>query len=249
MNTRGIYSPSRGYTFNYQDPVSGKYIRPSLMFEAHITCQYEMLKLPRVIEKQDKKIKFGSDFFDMFRNQYEKVFGYNLLIEENVEKDANRNRKKRAEKRLFKTYGSKAQYDLRLRLFENPFVIKARECRYRDRLGYVTIYYDILRDLFAIVDSKSNKLLQFSVATEIDYADIFRYKSIFQDKMASSLMQCSSEESNPFEPTCPIEEGPLRRNVPLTEENKSLNFNNFDKVKNKGLPDNYNPLDGWWLDS
>jgi hypothetical protein len=34
----------------------------------------------------------------------------------------------------------------------------------------------------------------------------------------------------------------------VTKENKSLNLNNFDKVKNRGLPDNYNLVDGWWLD-
>ena len=130
---------SRGFSSNLKDPLTGNLIRPSTMLEAHITCGNEISKLPRVIEKQDKKINFGSDFFDMFRKQYEKVFGYNLLIEENVPKDANRNRIKRAEKRLFKTYGSKAQSDLRVRLFENPFVIKARECRYRDKPGYVTI--------------------------------------------------------------------------------------------------------------
>jgi hypothetical protein len=45
--------------------------------------------------------------------------------------------------------------------------------------GYVRIYYDVLTDLFAIVDSKSNKLLDFSVADIIDYVDIFRYKSVF----------------------------------------------------------------------
>ena len=144
MTTRGIYSPSRGYTFNFQDPVSGKYIRPSLMLEAHLTCRDEMLKLPRMIEKQDRKIKIGSDFFDMFVKQYEKVFGYNLVIEENVSKEANRNRIKRAEKRLFKTYGSQAESYLRARLFENPAVSKVTGCRYRDRSGYVIIYNYLL---------------------------------------------------------------------------------------------------------
>lgn len=92
-------NPFRGFGFNLKDPVTGNLIRPSTMLEAHITCGNEISKLPRVIEKQDKRIKFGSDFFDMFRKQYEKVFGYNLVIEENVAKDANRNRIKRAEKR------------------------------------------------------------------------------------------------------------------------------------------------------
>lgn len=129
----------QGFSFNTKDPLTGNLIRPTTMLEAHITCGNEISKLPRMIEKQDKKIKFGSDFFDMFSKQYDKVFGYNLMIEENIPKDANRNRIKRAEKHLFKTYGSKAQSDLRVRLFENPFVIKARECRYRDKPGYVTI--------------------------------------------------------------------------------------------------------------
>ena len=97
------------------------------------------------------------------------------------------------------------------------------------------------------MDSKSNKLLEYSIASKIDYADIFRYKSVFQGKTAAQLTECSDEKLNPFEISCPIEEGPLRRNLPLTEEDKSLNFNNFDRIKNKGLPDNYNIVDGWWL--
>lgn len=109
----------------------------------------------------------------------------------------------------------------------------------------MTIYYNSLSNIFAIVDSQSNKLLEFSVVTEIDYADIFRYKSVFQDQTARELIQCPSEELNPFEPTCPIEEGPFRRDLPLTEKDKSLNLNNFDKIKNKGLPYNYNLVDGW----
>ena len=230
-------------SFNIKDPLTGKLIRSSTVLEAHIACGDEISKLPRAIEKQDKNINFGSDFFDMFKKQYDKVFGYNLLIEENIPKDANRNRIKRAEKRLFKTYGSKAQFDLRVRLFENPCVIKASNCRYRDRSEDVIIYYDVLTDIFGVVDSKSNKLLEFSVATEIDYVDVFRYKSVFQDKTADQLMECPSTDS-----TCPMEEGPLRPDLSLTEDGKSLNLNNFDKVKNRGLPDNYNLVDGWWLD-
>ena len=49
-------------------------------------------------------IDFGNDFFEMFRKQYEKVFGYNLMTEEKTSKDDNRKKIKRAEKRLFKTY-------------------------------------------------------------------------------------------------------------------------------------------------
>lgn len=203
------------------------------MLEAHVACGKEISKLPREITQKDRKVKFGSDFFDMFRKKYEEVFGYNILIEENVPKDANKNRVKRAEKRLFKTYGSKVELELRTRLFENPAVIKASECRYRDISGFVIIYYDMLTDLFAIVDTKSNKLLEFSLATEINYADIFRYKSVFRGQVVNETIECPNAELNPFEPICPVEKGPLRQ-----EEDIRLEFNTFDKVKNRG----------WWLE-
>ena len=41
----------------------------------------------------------------------------------------------------------------------------------------VTIYYDEFTDLFAIVDLKENCLLDFGIATEVKYAEIFAYKS------------------------------------------------------------------------
>lgn len=97
------------------------------------------------------------------------------------------------------------------------------------------------------MNSKSNKLLEFIVATEVDYIDIFRYKSVFQNQTALELIQCPNAVLNPFEPIYPVEEGPLQRDLPLTEKDKSLDLNNFDKVRNKGLPDNYNLVDGWWL--
>ena len=45
----------------------------------------------------------------------------------------------------------------------------------RDRL---TIYYDELKDLFAIVNSKTNKLLDFGPATESKYSEILAFKSL-----------------------------------------------------------------------
>lgn len=42
---------------------------------------------------------------------------------------------------------------------------------------FVRIYYDQLTDLFAIVESKENRLLDFGIATEVKYAKIFAYKS------------------------------------------------------------------------
>ena len=102
------------------------------------------------------------------------------------------------------------------------------------------IYYDCLSDLFAIVDSKSNKLLEYSIASKIDYADIFRYKSVFQDKTAAQLTECSDEKLNPFEISCPVEEKQL---IPF-----KVKLNDFDQAVKKKLPANYNPVDGWWLD-
>lgn len=43
--------------------------------------------------------------------------------------------------------------------------------------NFVTIFFDQLTDLFAIVDSKQNKLLYFGLASESKYAEIFAYKS------------------------------------------------------------------------
>jgi hypothetical protein len=46
-----------------------------------------------------------------------------------------------------------------------------------DTDNFVTIYYDEFTDLFAIVDLKKNCLLDFGIATEVKYAEIFAYKS------------------------------------------------------------------------
>ena len=114
-----------------------------------------------------------------------------------------------------------------------------------------------MSDIFAVVDAKSNVLLEFSVASEVDYVDVFRYKLIFQEKTKNELLQCPSNNENPFATTClpdeesdlsMKEEGPLGRELPLTEEDLLLNLNNFDKIRNRGLPENYDPLAGWWVD-
>ena len=63
------------------------------------------------------------------------------------------------------------------KLFENPVVIKSEECKYFDTEKFVTIYYDELTDLFAIIDSNKNLVLDFGIAIEIKYTEIFAYKS------------------------------------------------------------------------
>jgi len=90
------------------------------------------------------------------------------------------------------------------------------------------------------VNSKSNKLLKFSVATEVDYIDIFRYKSVFQNQTALKLIQCPNAALNPFEPISPIEEGRIiAERSSIKKKDKSLDLNSFDKIRNKGFPDNY----------
>jgi len=46
-----------------------------------------------------------------------------------------------------------------------------------DTDNFVTIYYNEFTDLFAIVDSNENRLVDFGIATEVKYAEIFAYKS------------------------------------------------------------------------
>ena len=158
------------------------------------------------------------------------------LIEENVGKNDTKNRIKWAEKRLFKTYGPKRDAELRIRLFENSCAVKIKGYRYRDLNEFVIIYYDILNGLFGVVDTNSNKLIDFSIATEVDYTDIFRYKSIFQGKVSIELIECLSNELNPFEDICPVEEGPCRKEIRICDLEPS------DDIKTRGLPENYDPL-------
>ena len=116
--------------------------------------------------------------------------------------------------------------------------MKATQCRYRDNFGLVTIYYDQLTDLFAVVDSTSNRLLEFAIETEIDYADIFGYKSVFQSRVASDTSECLAPNSNSFDNICSLEEenSKPKMSVSIDEELITRQFENFDTQKNQGLP-------------
>jgi hypothetical protein len=68
-----------------------------------------------------------------------------------------------------------------------------------DNNNFVTIYYDQLTDLFAIVDSKSNFLFDFGLATEVTYAEIFAYQSsgtLKPSEISLSLNQPLGEDSS-----------------------------------------------------
>jgi hypothetical protein len=169
--------PARG--FNCYDPVKNQYVRQSVMLKAHLTCMKQVFDLPREIDKKDKNVKFDEKYSGLFKTNenYEKVFGYNLYLEENISKDSSKNKVKQGEQKLFKKYRETSKKYLREKLFENPCIIKSEKCTYLDKDDLVTIYYDEFTDLFAIVDLNKNCLLDFGIATEVQYAEIFAYKS------------------------------------------------------------------------
>jgi hypothetical protein len=164
---------------NYYDPVENQFVKQSVMLKAHLTCIKQVQNLPREIDKKDKKVTFDKKYSGLFKkNQnYEKVFGYNLYLEENLGKDSSKNKIKQGEQKLFREYEDTSKKYLRENLFENPCIIKSEKCTYLDTDNLVTIYYDEFTDLFAIVDLKENCLLDFGIATEVKYAEIFAYKS------------------------------------------------------------------------
>lgn len=162
---------------NYYDRVEKRILKPSVMVQAHLTCIKQVDNLPRQIIKKDKSVKFDKKYNGLFKKHYEDVFNYNLYLEENISKDASNSKIKQGKQNLYKKYGETSKEYLRKNLFENPCIIKSEECKYLDSENFVTIYYDQLKDLFAIVDSKENRLLDFGIATEVKYAEIFAYKS------------------------------------------------------------------------
>jgi hypothetical protein len=149
------------------------------MLEARLTCMKQINNLPRQIDKKDKTVKFDHKYSGLFKKNenYEKVFCYNLYLEENLGKDSSKNKIKQGKQKLFLKYQETSKKYLRENLFENPCIIKSEKCRYLDTDDLVTIYYDEFTDLFAIVDLKKNCLLDFGIATEVKYAEIFAYKS------------------------------------------------------------------------
>ena len=164
---------------NYYDPVENQFVKKSVILQAHSTCIKEINNLPRQIDKKDKTVKFDNKYSGLFKkNQnYEKVFEYNLQLAENLSKTSSKNKIKQSESKLFKRYGETSKNYLRENLFQNPCIIKSEKCKYLETENLVTIYYDQFTDLFAIVDLKENCLLDFGIATEVKYAEIFAYKS------------------------------------------------------------------------
>ena len=167
---------------NYDDASNNLIIKPSVMLRAHLTCIKNIEKLPREITKKDRKVKFDKNYSGLFKEKYE-TFGYNLYLEENLSKDSSKNKIKQGKQKLFKKYGEASKNELREKLFQNPCIIKSEKCKYLETEEFVTIYYDELTDLFAIIDSNKNTVLDFGIATEVKYAEIFSYKSLGTKKI------------------------------------------------------------------
>jgi len=160
------------------------------MSQAYLTCMEQVVELPREIIKRDRKVKFDKNYGALFKNNYE-VFGYNLYLEENVSKTSSNKKIKRGTQKLFKKYFEKSKQYLRENLFENPCIIKSEKCKYLDTDNFVTIYYDLFTDLFAIVESKENRFLDFGIATEVKYGEIFAYKSFGTLKSAEICLSAN----------------------------------------------------------
>jgi hypothetical protein len=172
----------------------GVEIRSSVMLQAYEKCNEENNKLPRQITSDDKGVKFNQKkqkYEDLFKKNYEVLnLGVNLYLDNNLSKSASDEEIDKAKDKLFREYGKKSQEFLRVKLFRNPCIIKLLDCKFGNSEGLkpipVTIYFDQLTDLFAIVDKK-NVLVDFGVATEFSFAEIFAYK---EKDTAKSAQRC-----------------------------------------------------------
>ena len=182
---------------NFYDEITNQVIRPKVMLQAHGTCLQKNAELPRSIVKKDKKIKFGKNYKNLFKKNYE-IFGYNLYLEENLSKNASKNQINKAKNKLFKKYKKISKNYLREKLFENPCVIKLENCRYMNNYNFVTIYFDHLKDIFVIIDSKSNSLLDFGIANKINYSEIFVYKSFGSVNLKDICLRANQQSKDKY---------------------------------------------------
>lgn len=184
--------------YNFKEEVE---IRPPVMLQAYGKCKQEKNKLPRQIINDDKGVKFNhkkQKYKDLFKKNYE-VFNFdvNLYLDNNLSKSTSAKEIDKAKDKLFREYGKKSQEFLRVKLFRNPCIIKLLDCKFATDEGLepisVTIYFDYLTDLFAIVDKK-NVLVDFGVATELCFAEIFTYKEKETDKSAQRYILPPKDE-------------------------------------------------------
>lgn len=165
------------YPINNYDAVEKRFVNPLVMLQAHLTCNEENDNLPRKIVEKDRRVQFTKIYKRLFKENYAEVFNLNLYLEGNLAKNASAQEVKDAEQKLFEDYEKSSKEYLKKELFLNPCCVKLEKCTYLNFKDPVTIYYNHLTDFFAIVDSKKNRVLDFNIATETKYAEIFAFKS------------------------------------------------------------------------
>ena len=118
-------------------------------------------------------------------------------MEENLAKNSPLKQLNEGKKRLFKKYEKDSKAYLQENLFRNPCIIKLQDCKYSTIDSLVTIYYDEFTDLFAIVNS-NNYLIDLGIATKLNYAEIFAFKSsgVLKKEEFCSKAKISVEDSN-----------------------------------------------------
>lgn len=147
----------------------------------YLRCSKEKNKLPRVISKQDREVKFNHKdqrYEDLLKKNYKNFnFNANFYIDNNLPRNASDKRLDKAKEKSFKDYGEQSKDYLRVELFLNLSIIKLWDCTFAPEKGLktipVTIYYNHLTN---VIVNKNNILVYFGVATEISFADIFAYK-------------------------------------------------------------------------
>jgi len=78
------------------------------MLKGHLICLKKFDKLPCEVVKNDKIVKFDKKYSGLFEKNY-KIFGYNLYIEENLDKDVSNNKIKQAKQKRFKKCGEESK--------------------------------------------------------------------------------------------------------------------------------------------
>jgi len=83
---------------NDYDAVENQFVKQSVVLKAHLTCMKLIENLPWEINKKNKNGKFDKKYSGIFKKNanYEKVFGYNLYLEENLGKNLSKNKIKQA---------------------------------------------------------------------------------------------------------------------------------------------------------
>lgn len=87
-----------------------------------------------------------------------------------------------AKNKLYKKYGKASQRTLRIKVFENLSTSKLTHLPYLSTNKFVNVYYNVVSDIFAIVDESRNTLIEFGVRSKALYAQVFSTKALLDRK-------------------------------------------------------------------